>query len=72
MRSHTGARAIGTRPCGEREHHRTAGPMSASLPLLIDGEKNRVAAPAIFIGSRNEATAQESMVLRPEMDARVP
>jgi uncharacterized RmlC-like cupin family protein len=33
---------------------------------------NRGAAPAIFVGSRNEATAQESMVLRPEMDARVP
>jgi uncharacterized RmlC-like cupin family protein len=29
---------------------------------------NRGAAPAIFVGSRNEATAQESMVLR----ARVP
>jgi uncharacterized RmlC-like cupin family protein len=33
---------------------------------------NRGAAPAIFVGSRNEATAQESMVMRPEMDARVP
>lgn len=33
---------------------------------------NRGTAPAIFVGSRNEATAQESMVLRPEMDARVP
>lgn len=33
---------------------------------------NRGTAPAVFIGSRNEATAQESMVLRPEMDARVP
>jgi uncharacterized RmlC-like cupin family protein len=33
---------------------------------------NRGEAPAIFIGSRNEATARESMVLRPEMDARVP
>lgn len=33
---------------------------------------NRGAAPAVFVGSRNEATAQESMVLRPEMDARVP
>jgi uncharacterized RmlC-like cupin family protein len=32
---------------------------------------NRGAAPAIFVGSRNEATAQESMVLHPEMDARV-
>jgi uncharacterized RmlC-like cupin family protein len=33
---------------------------------------NRCAKPAVFIGSRNEATAQESVVLRPEMDARVP
>jgi hypothetical protein len=27
--------------------------------------------PAVFIGSRNEPTAQESVVMRPEMDARV-
>jgi uncharacterized RmlC-like cupin family protein len=33
---------------------------------------NRGATPAVFIGSRNEATAQESLLLRPEMDARVP
>jgi uncharacterized RmlC-like cupin family protein len=33
---------------------------------------NRGRAPAIFVGSRNEATAKESMVLRPELDARVP
>jgi len=33
---------------------------------------NRGAVPAVFVGSRNEATAQESMVLHPEMDARVP
>jgi uncharacterized RmlC-like cupin family protein len=33
---------------------------------------NRGAMTAVFIGSRNEATARESMVLRPEMDARVP
>jgi uncharacterized RmlC-like cupin family protein len=26
---------------------------------------------AVFIGSRNEATAQESVVLRPEMDSKV-
>ena len=32
---------------------------------------NRGATTAVFIGSRNEATARESMVLRPEMDARV-
>jgi uncharacterized RmlC-like cupin family protein len=33
---------------------------------------NRGAQSAVFIGSRNEATAQESVVLRPEMDQRVP
>ena len=33
---------------------------------------NRGAAPAVFVGSRNEATANESVVMRPEMDARVP
>jgi uncharacterized RmlC-like cupin family protein len=33
---------------------------------------NRGAMAAVFMGSRNESTAQESLVLRPEMDARVP
>jgi uncharacterized RmlC-like cupin family protein len=33
---------------------------------------NRGVQPAVFIGSRNEATAQESVVLRPEMDRKVP
>ena len=33
---------------------------------------NRGATPAVFMGARNEATAQESVVMRPEMDARVP
>lgn len=33
---------------------------------------NRGTQPAVFIGSRNEPTAQESMILHPEMDARVP
>ena len=33
---------------------------------------NRGEDPAVFIGSRNEATAQESVVLRPEMDRKVP
>ena len=33
---------------------------------------NRGTEPAVFIGARNEATAQESVLLRPEMDARVP
>lgn len=33
---------------------------------------NRSAVPAVFVGSRNEPTAQESVVMFPEMDARVP
>src|SRR6202165_2244333 len=33
---------------------------------------NRGVQSAVFIGSRKEATAQESVVLRPEMDRRVP
>ena len=33
---------------------------------------NRGAQSAVFIGSRNEAKAQESVVFRPEMDRRVP
>jgi uncharacterized RmlC-like cupin family protein len=33
---------------------------------------NRGAQPAVFVGARNEPTAQESVVLYPEMDSRVP
>ena len=33
---------------------------------------NRGDQPAVFIGCRNEPTAQESVVLHPELDARVP
>lgn len=33
---------------------------------------NRGGEPAVLIGSRNEPTAQESVVMRPEMDSRVP
>lgn len=33
---------------------------------------NRGSTPAVFVGSRNEASAQESLILRPEMDVRVP
>jgi uncharacterized RmlC-like cupin family protein len=33
---------------------------------------NRGSKPAVFIGARNEPTAQESVVLYPEMDDRVP
>jgi uncharacterized RmlC-like cupin family protein len=33
---------------------------------------NRGKTPAVFIGVRNEATAQESVVMLPELDALVP
>lgn len=33
---------------------------------------NRGSTPAVFIGARNEPTAQERVVMYPEMDARVP
>jgi uncharacterized RmlC-like cupin family protein len=33
---------------------------------------NRSAKPAVFVGVRNEPTAQESVAMRPELDARVP
>jgi uncharacterized RmlC-like cupin family protein len=33
---------------------------------------NRAGKPAVFIGARNEPTAQESVVLFPEMDSRIP
>lgn len=33
---------------------------------------NRGSVPAVFIGCRNEATAQESVVMCPELDAKVP
>jgi uncharacterized RmlC-like cupin family protein len=33
---------------------------------------NRDDSPAVFVGARNEATAQESVVMLPELDALVP
>ncbi len=33
---------------------------------------NRGNKPAVFLGARNEPTAQESVVMYPEMDAKVP
>ena len=33
---------------------------------------NRGSNPAVFLGARNEPTAQESVVMYPEMDAKVP
>lgn len=33
---------------------------------------NRGTQPAVFVGARNEPTAQESVAMRPELDAKVP
>jgi uncharacterized RmlC-like cupin family protein len=33
---------------------------------------NRGATPAVFVTARNDATAQESVSMRPELDALVP
>lgn len=41
-------------------------------PNVLHVAVNRGTMPAVFMGSRNEATAQESLLLRPEMDARIP
>jgi len=39
---------------------------------LLHVAVNRTSQPAVFVGARNEPTAQESVLLHPEMDARVP
>jgi uncharacterized RmlC-like cupin family protein len=39
---------------------------------LLHVAVNRTSQPAVFVGARNEPTAQESVVLHPEMDDRVP
>lgn len=33
---------------------------------------NRGSAPAVFVGARNEPTAQESVIMHPELDGAVP
>lgn len=38
---------------------------------LLHVAVNRGSEPAVFIGSRNEPTAQESLVFYPEMDSKV-
>jgi uncharacterized RmlC-like cupin family protein len=55
------------------EHREVARPgdylfVPAGLPHVA---VNRGATPAVFIGARNEATAQESVLLLPELDALV-
>ena len=39
---------------------------------LLHVAVNRASEPAVFVGARNEPTAQESVVLHPDMDACVP
>ena len=41
-------------------------------PNVLHVAVNRGSEPAVFIGSRNEPTAQESVIMYPAMDARVP
>jgi uncharacterized RmlC-like cupin family protein len=41
-------------------------------PNVLHIAVNRGDRPAVFIGSRNEPTAQESVVMHPDMDAKVP
>lgn len=60
---------------GERlEHRGVARPgdylfIPANVPHVA---VNRGATPAVFVGVRDEPTAQESLLMRPELDARVP
>ena len=60
---------------GERlEHRDVARPgdylfVPANVPHVA---VNRGATPAVFVGARDEPTAQESLLMRPELDARVP
>jgi uncharacterized RmlC-like cupin family protein len=58
----------------ELEHFETVRPGDyIYIPAnVLHVAVNRGNSPAVFIGARNEATAQESVVLHPEMDARVP
>jgi uncharacterized RmlC-like cupin family protein len=41
-------------------------------PNVLHVAVNRSAEPAVFVGTRNEATVNESVVLHPEMDAMIP
>lgn len=57
------------------EHRDVARPgdflyVPANVPHVAVNRSERV--PAVFIGARNEPTARESVVLLPQLDARVP
>jgi uncharacterized RmlC-like cupin family protein len=58
----------------ELEHREIARPgdylfIPAKVPHVA---VNRGKTPAVFVGVRNEPTAQESVVMRPDLDGRVP
>lgn len=58
----------------ELEHHEVARAgdylfIPANVPHVA---VNRSATAAVFVGARNEPTAQESVSMRPELDRRVP
>jgi uncharacterized RmlC-like cupin family protein len=60
---------------GERLEHREVARPGDYLYVPADVAHvavNRGATPAVFVGVRNEPTAQESLLMRPELDARVP
>jgi uncharacterized RmlC-like cupin family protein len=57
------------------EHREVAGPgdflyIPPKVPHVAVNRSETT--PAVFIGVRNESTAQESVVMRPELDAKVP
>jgi len=59
----------------ELQHREVARPgdfmfIPANVPhVAVNRSKT---APAVFIGARNEPTAQEGVVMRPDLDAKVP
>ena len=59
---------------GDLEHRKVARAgdylfIPANVPHVA---VNRGTAAAVFVGARNEPTAQESVLMRPELDRRVP
>jgi uncharacterized RmlC-like cupin family protein len=56
------------------EHHEVMHPGDyLYIPVnVLHVAVNRSAVPAVFVGSRNEATVNESVVLYPDKDALVP
>jgi uncharacterized RmlC-like cupin family protein len=58
----------------ELEHREIAGPgdflyVPAGVPHVA---VNRGESPAVFVGARTDPNEQESVVMRPDLDARVP